>query len=93
MEWPQVQATLKPPAPAAPFTIYLADAQGELAYTQADFRSPTALVIGGEASGAGSQALGLADARVHIPMPGGAESLNAAVAAAVLLFEVVRQRT
>jgi TrmH family RNA methyltransferase len=93
MDWEQIQAVLKPPAPAIPFTIYLADAQGELAYTQADFHSPSALLIGGEASGAGSLAEGLADMRVHIPMPGGVESLNAAVAAAVLMFEVVRQRT
>jgi TrmH family RNA methyltransferase len=73
--------------------VYLADAQGELCYTQADFRSPLALVIGGEAEGAGAEAQALTDYHVHIPMPGGAESLNAAVAAAILLFEVVRQRS
>ena len=96
MEWTKIQAYLKPPgpaAPAAPFTVYLADAKGELAYTQADFRTPAALLIGGEAAGAGSQAAQLADQRLHIPMPGGMESLNAAVAAAVLMFEVVRQRS
>ena len=92
MQWEEIQALLKPHAPAVPFTLFLADARGELPYTQADFRPPTALLIGGEAEGAGSQAELLADVRVHIPMPGGAESLNAAVAASILMFEVVRQR-
>jgi TrmH family RNA methyltransferase len=92
LEWPEIEAALKPPAPAAGLNIYLADAKGEIEYTQADFRSPAALLIGGEAAGAGSQAAQLADQRVHIPMPGGSESLNAAIAAAILMFEVVRQR-
>lgn len=72
--------------------VYLAAAEGGLPYTQADFRAPLALLIGGEAAGAGPQGQRLAQTRVHIPMPGGSESLNAAIAAAVLLFEVVRQR-
>ncbi len=72
--------------------IYLSDAREGIPYTQADFRSPCALVIGGEAAGAGPTAQKQATYRVHIPMPGQAESLNAASAGAVLLFEVVRQR-
>jgi TrmH family RNA methyltransferase len=52
-----------------------------------------ALIIGGEAGGAGQEAESLAGGAVQIPMPGGMESLNAAVAAGVLLFEVVRQRS
>jgi TrmH family RNA methyltransferase len=73
--------------------IYLASAGEGLAYTQADFRSPLALVVGGEAEGASSQASRLATGYVHIPMPGGSESLNAAIAAGVLMFEVLRQRS
>ncbi|HFC08669.1 MAG TPA: RNA methyltransferase [Chloroflexi bacterium] len=61
-------------------------------YTTADFRQPLALIVGGEAHGAGQAARQAATQVVHIPMPGAAESLNAAVAAAVLMFEVVRQR-
>jgi TrmH family RNA methyltransferase len=72
---------------------YLADPAGGLPYTRVDFCQPTALFLGGEAAGAGERALTLIDQRVHIPMPGGMESLNAAVAAAVLLFEVLRQRS
>jgi RNA methyltransferase, TrmH family len=72
--------------------IYLASAGEGLAYTLADFRSPLALIVGGEAEGASIQANQLATVRVHIPMPGGSESLNAAIATGVLLFEVVQQR-
>lgn len=61
-------------------------------YTRLDWTGPVALVIGGEAAGAGGRARELVEACVHIPMPGEMESLNAAVAAAVLLFEIVRQR-
>ncbi|HEY58383.1 MAG TPA: RNA methyltransferase [Anaerolineae bacterium] len=72
--------------------LILAEAHAGTPYTQANFRRPLALLIGGEAHGPGPQARALASEVVHIPMPGGAESLNAAVATAVLLFEVVRQR-
>jgi RNA methyltransferase, TrmH family len=78
--------------PAAKLRIYLADANGDIPYTQADFHSPVALIVGGEAAGAGVESSSLAHEHVHIPMPGGTESLNAAVATAILLFEVVRQR-
>jgi TrmH family RNA methyltransferase len=51
-----------------------------------------ALIVGGEAEGASDEAQSLSDLRVHISMPGKSESLNAAIAAAILMFEVVRQR-
>jgi TrmH family RNA methyltransferase len=35
----------------------------------------------------------MAEMKVHIPMPGGGESLNAAIATSIMLFEVVQQRT
>jgi RNA methyltransferase, TrmH family len=72
--------------------VYLADSSDGVAYTKVDFRAPLAFIVGGEATGAGSEALSLADQKVHVPMPGGSESLNAAIAASILLFEVVRQR-
>jgi TrmH family RNA methyltransferase len=86
LDWPDIAQTL------APFPTYLTDTSGDLPYTQADFRAPLAFVIGSEAEGAGAQARQLAQRRLSIPMPGHAESLNAAVAAAILMFEVVRQR-
>jgi TrmH family RNA methyltransferase len=72
--------------------FYLADAAGQTDCWTLDWRKPVGLIVGGEAAGAGSQAHRLAESLVRIPMPGNMESLNAAVAASVLLFEVVRQR-
>lgn len=72
--------------------VYLAEAGAGTPYNHADLRLPLALVIGGEAAGAAGEARALAQAYLHIPMPGEMESLNAAAAAAVLLFEIVRQR-
>ena len=72
--------------------VFLADVSQGLPYTQADFQSPLMLIIGSEASGASPSARTLATQSVFIPMPGKAESLNAAVAAGVLLFEIIRQR-
>ena len=57
-----------------------------------DFTVPTALLLGGEGSGLPDGLIAAADTRVSIPMHGGIESLNAAVAAAVLLYEAHRQR-
>jgi TrmH family RNA methyltransferase len=72
--------------------VFLADVKAGIIYNKADFCVPLALIIGSEAQGAGVEAIDLALERIHIPMPGGSESLNAATAAGILLFEVVRQR-
>jgi len=88
-DWEQIQADTQERG----LHVYLAAAGRGTAYTQADFRRPLALIVGGEASGAGNRAQKLADGYVHIPMPGEIESLNAAIAAAILLFEIVRQRS
>ena len=71
---------------------YLAAANRGQVYYQVDYQVPLALIIGGEASGAGETAFQTAESLIHIPMPGGGESLNASVAAGILLFEVARQR-
>ena len=65
--------------------------KGEV-FQQCDFTQPLALIIGGEAEGASETAHKVADSLIHIPMPGGGESLNAAVSAGILLFEIARQR-
>lgn len=70
----------------------LADMAGSRSCWEADLQQPLALIIGGEAEGVSAAARQAADESIRIPMPGLAESLNAAVAAAILLFEVVRQR-
>ena len=58
----------------------------------ADFRKPTALVMGAEDTGISKEVLKLCDEQLAIPMIGKIESLNVSAAAAVLLFEIVRQR-
>jgi len=62
-------------------------------YWQVDFKPPTALIIGNEAGGITEELLLKADLQVSIPLHGRVESLNAAVASAVLMYEVVRQRS
>jgi len=71
--------------------IFIADMDGQSCW-ETDFRQSLALIIGGEAEGASEQARKLANAFVKIPMAGKTESLNAAVAGSVLMFEVMRQR-
>ena len=78
---------------ALPLTIVAADVSATTRYTDADLARPTAIVVGAEDSGLGAEWLAAADARVSIPVAhGSADSLNAATAAAVVLFEAVRQR-
>jgi len=72
--------------------IRVAQARQGIPYHQIDWTEPTALVVGSESHGPSEVWLEPAMQAVHIPMPGGFESLNAAIATAVLLFEIVRQR-
>jgi TrmH family RNA methyltransferase len=51
----------------------------------------TALVIGNESVGVGEEVCRFASRLVKVPMPGGAESLNASVAAGILIYEVLRK--
>lgn len=73
-------------------TIYNADMNGAVPCWQADFTQPLAILIGSEAEGSGEQARNISTQSVSIPMPGRSESLNAGLAGAILIFEVVRQR-
>lgn len=71
------------------FAAYL---QGSREYTSVDYTGGCAVMIGNEGNGLTDGAVALADERVKISMSGQAESLNAAVASAVLMFEARRQR-
>ncbi|MDQ7793395.1 MAG: 23S rRNA (guanosine(2251)-2'-O)-methyltransferase RlmB [bacterium] len=70
-----------------------ADAAGDRCYWEADFRDPLTLVIGGEHRGLRRLVRETCDHVLRIPMAGKLDSLNAAAAAAVFMFEVARQRT
>jgi TrmH family RNA methyltransferase len=67
--------------------------RGGVPLFDADLAGTIALLVGGEGAGVPQAALDGADLRVTIPMAGAVESLNTAVAAALLLYEAVRQRT
>jgi TrmH family RNA methyltransferase len=73
-------------------TIYLAAGEAEQDYATVDWTQPWALIIGSEAHGASADARALATAPVSIPMAADTESINAGVAAGVILFEAARQR-
>ena len=72
--------------------VFAAHLDGRNAYDQEDYSGGTAFLIGNEGNGLRGEVAECADCRVRIPMQGRAESLNAAVAAAVLMFEAGRQR-
>lgn len=73
-------------------TIWLAAASGAISYTDANWRRPTTLIIGSEAHGGSARAQELAQQTIFIPMHADTESLNAAMAAGIMLFEAMRQR-
>jgi len=71
---------------------YAADAEGDLPYDRNDYRDGTVFVLGAEGRGLRPRVRDSCDAAAMIPMRGRVESLNVGTAAAVLLFEAVRQR-
>ncbi len=74
-------------------SILIADAaRGESCWS-ANLCQALVLAVGSEAEGLQTAAYEAADGLIHIPMPGRSESLNASVAASILLFEIVRQRS
>jgi TrmH family RNA methyltransferase len=68
------------------------DGADVIAAQEMDFTAACALMIGNEGSGLGAEWMEMSDARVTIPCPGDVESLNAAVAGSLLLYEASRQR-
>lgn len=72
--------------------LYAAHLKGDTYPYGLDLKEACAFIIGNEARGLSDDAAELCDKWVKIPMPGQAESLNASIAAGVLMYEVVRQR-
>jgi TrmH family RNA methyltransferase len=91
LPWEKIQAICQTHS-NPPLKLFLAEGQQGAACWEVDLRQPLALIIGSEADGASDKARQLAEGLVRIPMPGGSESLNAAVAGSILIFEIVRQR-
>ena len=72
--------------------IVAAGVAGPTVYTDADLTGFVALIVGSEAHGVPGELATVVDEHVSIPMAGPTDSLNAAVAASILMFEVARQR-
>ena len=72
-------------------TVFAADAEGAQDYDAIDWTQRWALIVGNEAHGLGEKAQELATAKIRIPMAAETESLNAMVAASIILFEAARQ--
>ncbi|MBN1200755.1 MAG: RNA methyltransferase [Anaerolineae bacterium] len=86
LDWSALASTV------SDLSFYLADAAGETAYDAVDWTQPAVIVVGGEAHGFTTTAHAIPHTRVRIPMAAGVESLNAAVAASILVYEARRQR-
>lgn len=84
----EIAATLRREVPLRVLTA----AGAPTPYHAVDWRGPAVVIVGSEADGVGAEVAALATARAGIPLAAGVESLNAAVAGAVLLFEAARQR-
>jgi TrmH family RNA methyltransferase len=84
--WPEIALR------AARMQVWVADSRGDAIYDQADWRCPSVLIVGGETEGPSPDAIALATGRLAIPMHNQVDSLNAAMAATVVLFEAARQR-
>lgn len=72
--------------------VYAAHLHAEQYYDEFDYRRSCAFLIGNEANGLSQEAAECAGAYLKIPMKGKVESLNAAVASSILLYEAYRQR-
>lgn len=87
-EWENDIAFLK----TAGVSVYAAHLAGKSFYDGMDYRGPSAFLIGNESRGLSDETAKMADTYIKIPMCGQVESLNAAVASSILMYEVNRQR-
>lgn len=72
--------------------VYAAHLKGTKCYDAFDYRGASAFLIGSEGNGLTQEAAAMADVYLKIPMGGSLESLNAAMAAGILMYEANRQR-
>ena len=76
----------------AQVSVYAAHLEGKHSYDEEDLTNPCAFLIGNEGNGLRREIADMADCYIKIPMLGQVESLNAAIASSVLMFEAARQR-
>ena len=74
------------------YRVFAATEKADKNYTTVDYSGPIAIVMGGEDLGISMDNLRICDEMVYIPILGNISSLNVSAAAAVLMYEVVRQR-
>lgn len=86
--WPDIVSYLE----GTKSRVRVAEGTSEICYTEVDWSVPSALVVGSEAEGPSQEAFQAAHDKVAIPLSGGVESLNAAMAGSIILFEAKRQR-
>lgn len=72
--------------------FYAAHLKGNRDYDEEEYLQPSGFMIGNESKGLSEELAAMADCLIKIPMEGQVESLNAAIAASVLMFEAARQR-
>ena len=76
----------------AGYKVIASHLDGKNNYYDEDLIGKSAIIVGNEANGISNETAELADRLVKIPMPGKAESLNASVAASIMIYEIVRQK-
>ena len=75
------------------YKVIASHLEGKNNYFDEDLTGKSAIIVGNEANGISDETAEIADRLVKIPMPGGAESLNASVAASIMIYEIVRQKS
>ncbi|HEY3992707.1 MAG TPA: RNA methyltransferase [Ktedonobacteraceae bacterium] len=91
LSWSAIEARIAQHCGSAGERVFIAEASGSRPYYTEDLRQPFALIIGNEAHGTSQQARELASRALSIPLANQVESLNAAIATGIFLFEAVRQ--
>ena len=92
MTWKEINAHTSAD-PQHIIKLFVAESEGGTSYWDLDMTGPVGIIIGGEANGPSQQAFEAASGKIFIPMTPNIESLNAGIAASILLFEIVRQRS
>ena len=86
LSWEEIEVAVQDTA------VTVATIDAKTTYTEFNWQSPATIIIGSEAHGASQEARTLAQTPITIPMHKATESLNAAMAAGIILFEAARQR-